>query len=258
MAEPTAPQPADPEWDAPISRGQHLIYVVVRAIVAAVFRVYFRVSVHGLGNLPPSGSYILAPAHRSNLDALIVQAMTRRQLRLMGKDSLWKAGRFWAWLLTALGGFPVARGTADRASLRAAQRMIERGEALVLFPEGTRQFGPTIQPLFDGPAFLATRTGVPIIPVGIGGSEAAMGKGVKIPKPKKIVVVIGAPMLPPEREPGARVPRRVVQELTSELHTRVQALFDEAQRLAGQPVPPAGDDGSEQEDLDSGTEGEAP
>jgi 1-acyl-sn-glycerol-3-phosphate acyltransferase len=228
---------AAPEWDAPISRGQHLIYLVIRAIVWALFKLYFRVDVRGLGNLPPSGSYILAPAHRSNLDAIVVQAMTRRQLRLMGKDSLWKAGRFWAWLFTALGGFPVARGTADRAALRAAQRMLERGEALVLFPEGTRQSGPEIQPLFDGPAFLATRTGVPIVPVGIGGSEAAMGKGVKIPKPRKLVIVIGAPILPPERDEGARVPRRVVQELTDDLKVRVQELFDEAQRLAGQPVP---------------------
>lgn len=225
-----------PEWDAPLSRGQQLLYTVIRSIAVVVFRFYFRVAVHGIGNLPPSGGYILAPAHRSNLDAVLVQAITRRQLRLMGKDSLWKAGRFWAWLLTALGGFPVARGTADRASLRAAQRMLERGEPLVLFPEGTRQFGPEIQPLFDGPAFLANRTGVPIIPVGVGGSEAAMGKGVKIPKPRKIVFVIGAPMLPPAREPGSRVPRRVVQEMTDELHVRVQDLFDDAQRRAGQPV----------------------
>jgi 1-acyl-sn-glycerol-3-phosphate acyltransferase len=240
MVDPDVTRPSgndsSPDWDAPISRGQHLIYLVIRAIALVVFRAYFRVTVHGAGNLPPSGSYILAPAHRSNLDAVLVQAVTRRQLRLMGKDSLWKAGRFWSWLLTALGGFPVARGTADRAALRAAQRMIERGEPLVLFPEGTRQFGPEIQPLFDGPAFLSNRTGVPIVPVGIGGSEAAMGKGAKVPKPKKIVLVIGAPMLPSDRDRGSRVPRRVVQETTTELHARVQELFDDAQRRAGQPV----------------------
>jgi 1-acyl-sn-glycerol-3-phosphate acyltransferase len=224
-------------WDAPISRGQRALYTVVRAVALALLKLYFRVELHGSHNLPPSGSYILAPVHRSNLDAVLVQAVTRRQLRLMGKDSLWKAGRFWGWLLTALGGFPVTRGTADRAALRAARHMIERGEPLVLFPEGTRQSGPEIQPLFDGPAFLATRTGVPIIPVGIGGTEAAMGKGVKIPKPKKAVFLIGSPILPPERDGAARVPRRAVQELTATLYERVQDLFDDAQRQAGQPVP---------------------
>lgn len=226
-------------WDAPISRGQRLIYVVLRGLALGLLKLYFRVEVEGARNLPPSGACIVAPAHRSNLDAVLIQAVTRRQARLMGKDSLWSAGRFWAWLLTALGGFPVARGTADRTALRAAQGMLERGEPLVLFPEGTRQSGPRIQPLYDGPAFLAARTGAPIIPVGIGGSESAMGKGSKIPKPRKITIVFGAPLLPPEPD-GGRIPRRRIQELTTDLYGRVQGLLDEAQRRAGQPVDTQG------------------
>lgn len=236
MAEPSGPEVEGAAWDRPIGRGQRALYVVLRFVAVGIARVYFRVQVEGLRNLPPSGGYVLAPVHRSNLDAVLIQVITRRQLRLMGKDSLWKAGRFPSWLLSGLGGFPVARGTADRASLRAAQRMVERGEPLVLFPEGTRQSGPVVQELFDGPAFVAGRTGVPIIPVGIGGSEAAMGKGVKIPRPRRIVFVFGPPILPPETTPGARVPRRQVAELTATLHDEVQRLFDEAQRLAGRPV----------------------
>ena len=73
-------------------------------------------------------------------------------------------GAFGAWFLTALGGFPVKRGTADREALRACQEVLERGEPLVLFPEGTRQFGPETQHFFDGAAFLACRTGAPIVP----------------------------------------------------------------------------------------------
>ncbi|MDZ7677296.1 MAG: lysophospholipid acyltransferase family protein [Acidimicrobiales bacterium] len=229
---------ADPETRAvPLSRIQRLVYLVVRTVTVAAFKVYFRVETVGVRNLPPSGAYVVAPAHRSNLDALLVQAVTRRQLRLMGKDSLWKAGRFWAWFMTALGGFPVARGTADRLALRTAQQLLEQGEPLVLFPEGTRQSGPEIQPLFDGPAFLACRTGVPIIPVGIGGSEVAMGKGAKLPKPRKITLVFGAPLLPPERSGTGRATRREVQTLTATLHGQVQQVFDAAQRRVGQPVP---------------------
>ncbi|MFP3906331.1 MAG: lysophospholipid acyltransferase family protein [Acidimicrobiales bacterium] len=222
---------------APLSAIQRLVYLIVRTVTVAAFKVYFRVETVGERNLPPSGAYVIAPAHRSNLDALLVQALTRRQLRLMGKDSLWKAGRFWAWFFTALGGFPVARGTADRMALRTAQQLLEQGEPLVLFPEGTRQSGPEIQPLFDGPAFLACRTGVPIIPVGIGGSEAAMGKGEKLPKPRKISLVFGAPLLPPERSGTGRASRREVQALTATLHEEVQHVFDAAQRRVGQPVP---------------------
>jgi 1-acyl-sn-glycerol-3-phosphate acyltransferase len=193
----------------------------------------FRAEVTGRQNLPPSGPYLVSPVHRSNLDTFLLPIITRRNLRAMGKDSLWKAGAFWGWLLTSLGGFPVARGTADRASLRAAEVVVERGEPLIMFPEGTRRTGPHVWELFNGPAFVSARTGTPIVPIGIGGSERAMGKGVTIPRPRKITFIIGEPILPPAREEGARVPRRVVKELSEELHSRIQDLFDEAQRQAG-------------------------
>lgn len=217
----------------PLTRAQHFIYVVARSLVVLVAKVWFRAEVTGRQNLPPSGAYIVSPAHRSNLDTFLLPIITRRNLRAMGKDSLWKAGRFWGWLLTSLGGFPVARGTADRASLRAAEEVVLRGEPLIMFPEGTRRTGPHIYELFDGPAFVSARTGTPIVPIGIGGSERAMGKGVKIPRPRKITFVIGEPILPPPREEGARVPRRVVKDLSAELYARIQELFDEAQRRAG-------------------------
>lgn len=238
---PPAARASDEASLQPLSKVQRSLYVVVRAVIAGLARLWFRVEVIGARNFPPSGAYIVAPVHRSNLDAVLVQAFTRRQFRFMGKDSLWKAAGPLGWVLTAVGGFPVARGTADRTALRTAQGLLEQGSAVVLFPEGTRQSGPNVHELFDGPAFLASRTGVPIIPVGIGGSEAAMGKGVKFPKPRKITLVIGTPLLPPERSDGGRVPRRQIRKLTDQLYTEVQGVFDEAQRRAGQPVAASGD-----------------
>jgi 1-acyl-sn-glycerol-3-phosphate acyltransferase len=217
----------------PLSRGQHVFYSFARLVVVGISKVMFRAEVTGRQNLPPSGPYLVSPVHRSNLDTFLLPIITRRNLRAMGKDSLWKAGAFWGWLLTSLGGFPVARGTADRASLRAAEVVVERGEPLIMFPEGTRRTGPHVWELFNGPAFVSARTGTPIVPIGIGGSERAMGKGVTIPRPRKITFIIGEPILPPAREEGARVPRRVVKELSEELHSRIQDLFDEAQRQAG-------------------------
>lgn len=236
------PAPASPTHDehgrpvvssAPLTRAQRLLYVVVRSIIVAVAKLYFRVEIVGRQNLPPSGAYIVAPAHRSNLDTPLMPAITRRNLRAMGKDSLWRASAFGGWFLTSMGGFPVARGTADRSALHAAEEVLLRGEPLIMFPEGTRRHGPHIWQLYDGPAFVAARTNTPIIPIGIGGSERAMGRGVKIPRPVKITIVIGEPILPPVREEGDRVPRRVVKELSAELHRRIQDLFDEAQQLAG-------------------------
>jgi 1-acyl-sn-glycerol-3-phosphate acyltransferase len=136
-----------------------------------------------------------------------------------------------------MGGFPVRRGSADRDALRACLEVVERGEPLVMFPEGTRQSGPAIQPLFDGPAYISSKAQVPIVPVGLGGTERALGKGAKLPRPAKVVLLVGAPIPPPEPGPNGRVPRRAVGALSEELSSRLQALFDEAQALAGRPNP---------------------
>ena len=173
---------------------------------------------------------MIAPVHRSNLDSPILGFITRRRMRYMGKDSLWN-NRFMAWFSSALGGIPVSRGTADRDALRACQAVLERGEPLVMFPEGTRQSGPVIQELFDGPAFVALRAGAPIVPVGIGGSERVMPKGSKLLRPKKIVLIVGKPIVPPTSKGVSR--GRMVNELTDQLHASLQQLFDEADTTAG-------------------------
>jgi 1-acyl-sn-glycerol-3-phosphate acyltransferase len=160
--------------------------VLVREIVVAFCRLFWRVRVDGRQHIPARGPFILAPVHRSNIDTPLVAAVTRRRrLRYMGKDAMWKYP--WsAWFFTSLGGFPVRRGSADREALRNAITVLERGEPLVLFPEGTRQSGPVVAEVFDGAAYVASRTGAPIVPVGIGGSEQAMPKGAKLPRPTRM------------------------------------------------------------------------
>lgn len=195
-------------------------------------RLWFRVEYHGLEHLPKDGAYILAPVHRSNIDFALVACLTYRRQRFMAKDTLWKPGFGVLW--SALGGIPVARGTADREALHASQTVLEHGEPLVMFPEGTRQHGPVVEVLFDGPAFVQARTGVPIVPVGIGGSEAAMPKGARLIRPRKVVVVVGEP-LPAAAAEGAKARRAAVRGQTALLKERLQALFDEAQRRAGTP-----------------------
>jgi len=215
---------------------QRVFYRLVRAVVVFIGRVYFRVSVHGRQHVPDTGPFILSPIHRSNLDTPVVAAVTRRRLRYMGKESLWRS-RFGGWFLTTAGGFPVQRGSADRDALRAGTEVLERGEPLVLFPEGTRQSGPVVTPLFQGAAYLSCRTGAPIVPVGIGGSEGAMRKGSKMVWPRKITIVVGAPLVPPPPGPSGRVPRKAITALTEQLAAAIQPLFDEAQALAGTPNP---------------------
>jgi 1-acyl-sn-glycerol-3-phosphate acyltransferase len=206
-------------------------YRFVRALVAGLCRLWFRMSVRGRENIPATGPFVLAPVHRSNIDFAIVCAVTKRRMRYLAKDSIFKYGLGRVW--SSLGAIAVVRGTPDREAMRQLEETLRTGEPVVMFPEGTRQSGPEVQPLFDGPAYVALRAGVPIVPVGIGGSERAMPKGSKLIYPRKVTLVVGKPIYPEAREEGARVPRRAVTELTASLKDEVQRLFDEAQVLAG-------------------------
>jgi 1-acyl-sn-glycerol-3-phosphate acyltransferase len=207
-------------------------YAFARGLVELVCRLYWRVEIRGKDHIPRSGPYVIAPVHRSNIDTLLAGCLTHRRIRFMGKDSLWKY-RWSGTLFTSLGAFPVHRGTPDREALRKCEAALAGGEPIVLFPEGTRQSGPAVKPLFEGAAFVAARARVPIVPVGIGGSEWAMPKGSKRISPVKVVMVVGAPIQPPERSEGARVSRRAVAEVSQQLHSTLQELFDEALAAAG-------------------------
>lgn len=216
----------------PPKRWELTFYAVVRAVLVGFGKVWFRVSAKGTQHVPDEGPFIISPVHRSNLDFLLVLITTKRRIRFLAKDSLFKG--VWAKIFLALGGIPVARGTADREALQTCIGVVKAGEPLVIFPEGTRQYGPEVQEFFDGAAFVQSRTGAPILPVGIGGSEAAMPKGSKFIKPHKVRLVIG-PVLPAPEVEGSKARRAAIKDQTAKLHTVIQELFDEAQVEAGTP-----------------------
>jgi 1-acyl-sn-glycerol-3-phosphate acyltransferase len=218
-------------WLGSPSLLSRISYAAVRGLIKLAATLLGRVEVVGAEHVPPTGSFILAPVHRSNVDFALTSVVTGRQMRYMGKDSIWKSGLLGRFV-SMLGAYPVHRGSADRESLRVTTEVIRGGSPVVVFPEGTRRSGPVVEDLFDGPAYLAARTGVPIVPMGIGGSERMLPKGAKLPKPGKLVLILGDPILPPPVTEGGRVPRSAVKELTSTLQAEVQRLFDEAQALA--------------------------
>lgn len=230
--------PIGPEFFEPPTRARRLLYRFCFAAVHWFTRIVFRVHVTGREHLPVDEAFILAPVHRSNLDFALVTACAppgSRRWRYLAKDTIWKGA--WGRLFTALGAIPVHRGTPDRDSLKACFAALEEGEPLVLFPEGTRQSGPEVQELFDGVAYIQARSGVPVIPVGIGGSEAAMPRGAKFFRPHKVFLVLGEPIPPPDKSDKGRVRRGAVKEATVALHTTLQELFDDAQRRAGASSP---------------------
>jgi 1-acyl-sn-glycerol-3-phosphate acyltransferase len=206
-------------------------YRFARAVVLGLCRVAFRVRVSGKENVPKSGAYIVAPTHRSNLDTPFAAFVTKRRIRFMAKRELFQHP-FGAKLFTALGGVPVERGSPNaRAALKATQAALKDGEPVAVFPEGTRRRGRDVTDLFDGTAYLAVKLGVPILPIGIGGSEEILASGKKLPKLRRVAVVVGPVIVPP---PDATTRKRSdLVAITAELQVELQHLFDEAMDLAG-------------------------
>ena len=214
-----------------------IAYGIVRFLIWIVAKLLWRISFEGLENIPRTGAFVMAPVHRSFIDFGLVSGATRRPMGYMGKESLWKNKYFGAFI-THLGAYPVNRGAPDRESLRRTLELLENGKPLVLFPEGTRRRGPVIEHLHEGASYVAAKAGVPVIPVGIGGSERALPKGKALPRPVKIHILVGEPLVPPPIAEGARHPsRRALKEFTAHLQAVLQELFDRAQRTAGVEVP---------------------
>ena len=204
------------------------LYRPIRALVDGLCRVLFAVTVEGREHVPEDGAFVLAPVHRSNLDFALVACVTRRRMRFMAKDSLWKVPLL-GQLIETLGGYRVNRGAADREALRLTEEHLRNGDPVVMFPEGTRKFGPVVEDVFEGVAFVATRNGVPIVPVGIGGSARAMPKGARMIRPTHVHLVVGKPLVPGWDHAQGRPPRRVVHDLTEQVQSEVQRVYDEAE-----------------------------
>lgn len=225
-------------FGAPLTVTQRGFRVLARAGFGAFARPYFDLNLVGEAKLPKTGPVVIAANHRSNIDTPIVGVAMHRYYRYIAKGSMYTNPLF-SWVLVALGGFPVRRGSADRRTLDNAKAILEAGEGLFVFAEGARQDGPRVMPLFEGAVFIAARAGVPIYPLGIGGTAKAMPIGAKFPQRHAIAIVVGDPLEPPRPEPGARrVSRAQMEAFSHDLRERIQAVFDEAQDLAGSPNGP--------------------
>jgi 1-acyl-sn-glycerol-3-phosphate acyltransferase len=214
---------------APPTRGTRLLYAVCRFIAVGVSRSLFPGPVVGLENLPPSGAYVIAPLHRSHLDFLNVARISRRRFRYLAKAEVWRfkrLGRF----IERLGALPVHRESTDRDSFNRSLAVLAGGEPLMLFPEGTRGAGPHIGELREGAAYLALRAGVPLVPVGLAGTEAALSRR-HIPHPSKVRIVIGPVVTRPAGLVGNRVPRSLVRSTTAQLADAIQQATEDARAL---------------------------
>jgi glycerol-3-phosphate dehydrogenase (NAD(P)+) len=168
-----------------------LVYWIVRAILQPFFLIYFRASRIGREHIPAKGPVIIAANHRSFLDPFVIAIMARRPMHYVAKQELFS--RPWqAWILNALGAFPVKRGESDAEMLETARQILARGDIVLIFPEGTRVRPGALGQPKRGVGRLALDSGAPVVPLAIIGTESVR-RGWRI-RPHKVKMRAGRPL----------------------------------------------------------------
>lgn len=212
-----------------------------------LFRILFSLRVEGQEHVPPTGPVLAISNHVSAVDPPIAGVAIDRQAWYMAKEELLRTPVLGPYL-RSIGVFPVRRGQADRQSIRTALDVLAQGRVLVMFPEGTRSQDGRLRNAEPGAALLALRSGAPVLPMAVVGSQHAMPKGARFPRRTPVTVRIG-PVIRIVKQEG-RLDRRAIADLGQRFMAAIAALLppdqqpldqasEEPAPLAQAPVPTA-------------------
>jgi 1-acyl-sn-glycerol-3-phosphate acyltransferase len=178
-----------------------VLYKILKPIAVALMRWRLGLQVRGAERVPGSGPVLVVSNHQSVLDPPIIGGSTSRTLHFMAKVELFRIPGF-GWLIRMLNAHPVRREGSDPKALKTAARLLEEGEALLAFPEGTRSRDGSFGEGKPGIGMLAVLTEVPVVPTYVTGTLHALPRGAWWPRRSKVRVIFG-PALHFKPEPGA-------------------------------------------------------
>ena len=196
-----------------------VVYWITRAILQPFLLVYFRTQRLGREHIPSSGPVLLAANHRSFLDPFLIGLCLRRPIYFVAKRELFQ-NRLVGWFLNCLGAFPIRRGEADEEAVATVKAVLARGDAVVIFPEGTRIRKPELGEPKRGVGRFALECGAPVVPIAVHGSDHAR-RGLLI-KPAKCRVRCGRPLTFPRVEPASQ---RLANEVTARIWPCVELQY---------------------------------
>lgn len=204
------------------------------AIIGFVSRLLWRARIEGVEHLPRSGAFIVAANHCSNLDPLMMGWATGNQVgrvvHFMAKIEM----RRWpivGWLATQSGVYFVRRGEGDRAAQRFSLEALAAGKPIAIFPEGTRSRDGRLKPGKPGAAFLAVRSGAPIVPAAVSGTQHIFPGRSRWPRPSRVVIRFGVPFTL-DHVPAGRLDREALAAGTERVMAAIEALLPPEQRRA--------------------------
>jgi len=193
-------------------------YWTVYYLTRFFFAVRIPYKIIGLENIPPRGGFILASNHLSNLDPPFIGSHIHRRLSFLAKESLFRH-RVLGFVLNQLGTVPIRRGSSDFRALREVIRRLKGGCPLVMFPEGSRESVRRAanhgDKVFSGIGFLAAKSGVPVIPVKIAGSDKALPVHAKWPTRYPVTLTIGQPRVYDDRELYPQISYQIMDAIAS-------------------------------------------
>jgi len=213
------------------AKGVPLLLGFAGLLARTMLRLGARVTVEVDGEIPRAGPLIVVANHISNADPPLVAGwltpMLGRQMHILAKQSLFVGPL--GWILRKLGATPVKAGGSDIEAYRVARAVLDRGDVLCIFPEGTRSPSGVMQEPKPGVAMLATRTGVPILPVGVTGSDYFLGRGKKLPRLRAPVHLHIGKTFTLALDPNLPH-RQAMAGASDELMRHIAALVDERHR----------------------------
>ncbi len=225
-----------------------MFYETLAAAVPPVARLIWRPAIEGVENVPGTGPVILASNHLSFADSMVIPVVAPRRVVFLAKEEYFTApgvkGRLSKAWFTGIGAVPVRREDTKSAidSLQTALEVLRRGEALGLYPEGTRSRDGRLYRGRTGVAHLALMSGAPIVPVGLEGTERLQPLGTRVPRLVRVTVRFGRPITPAGQYDG--VPAgRARREITDQVMTEIQKLS--GQEAAGVYNEPPADPGTD-------------
>jgi 1-acyl-sn-glycerol-3-phosphate acyltransferase len=196
---------------------------VFRPGVLALCRAYFGLRLQGVEHIPAIGPLIITPNHQTFADPPLVTIPIRRPIHYMAWDRLFDI-RGLGWLIRRLRAFPVDIKAGDLRAGREVVRLLQAGEAVMIFPEGGRSPDGSVSRFKTGAFRLAVAVGVPVLPVTIAGAHECWPPGRLLPHPGRIVITYHPPLVPEDgldpREAAGRLAERVRAVIASALPTR--------------------------------------